>query len=75
MTPFEIEMRRIAYELMENHAPEFLAAIKRDMKTGRSLKQIENQLKQHDLQNKHITIQSAILAARHMQANPATFQE
>jgi hypothetical protein len=74
-TEFDNAMRQIAYELMQKHAPEFLSALKRDLKHGVTAKEIERRLKRHDLQNKHITIQSAILAVRYMHTNPATYQE
>ena len=74
-TEFENAMHQIAYELMEKHAPEFLRALKCDLKQGVSAKEMERRLKRHDLQNKHITIQSAILAVRYMHANPATYKE
>ena len=75
MNTFDNEMRRFAYELMEKHAPEFLTAIKRDLKLGTDPEKIETLLKKHPLNNTSITINTAILAVRYMRMNPSVYQE
>lgn len=62
-------MQKIAYEMLNKHAPKVLEAVKADIKRGRTPKQIEKSLSAKKFQNSLIA-NSAVLAAYHIKENP-----
>jgi hypothetical protein len=74
MNTLRKQMEQIAYDSLCKHDPRIVSAIKAELKSGRTVKQIEKSLGGKKFQTSLIA-QSAILAAYHIKNNPHLLDE